>query len=720
MRHPLSATDRFIPRILARRLPCPDGPPARTRRQNTVALFAAVLLMALAAPDASAALSRWSASNNRIYVYNGGTMTLTEIRATTPNLPDTALQRVGDAANKVWLLTANIIVEGDTLLNLTGDVKELRLQSNPSADYTTDVTNFISITAGNFDVGSTTAGLGKIMVNGVKVTSWDTTANGPDTNTADGRAFMRARSALLGSAPAQSRMDILSSDVSYLGYEHSESYGLSWKVNGDLGAIDVFGNIKNSKIHHNHYGVYSFGLKGAPATASDPGSGQWTGNEVYSNDGYGFDAHDHSDDLVIDSNNVHDNGKVDKKGRHGIILSESCLRAQITNNTSNANGGIDVDPVTGEPKPEGAGIMLHNFSDDGIVEGNTTSNNVDSGIAVFCSVRAQVRGNTVAGNGQYGIRLTVAAKNNTVDDNQISGSGKNGILVQPASDSNNVCGTLTPRDNTFTGNTVGTSVEAAVKVTDATANTFVGNTFNDSGVSIRNSTSTSEQTVDFRENTFGSGVVLSLDGATDRPLRANISKSARVSMELDIGSLARFTDDAGAIFDLARDLLVQVTGSNSSIDLTSGSAGAAFVVDTRPLFVTTDGSLVEVAPTQWDTSGDLNKGWIARAANGSGTVQYAVGDLQRGVAYDVTRDSTAVGTFVANTAGRISFSDAPGTTSTVTYALTRSPNQPRSGEADAGGSSGALDFAMLTVLALAGLARRRPARLLVAGLRGAK
>ena len=78
-------------------------------------------------------------------------------------------------------------------------------------------------------------------------------------------------------------------------------------------AGDVLGDVKDSKIHHNHYGVYTFGLQG----------GQWTGNEVYSNDGYGFDAHDHSDDLVIEGNDVHDNGLVDAKGRHGIILSET-------------------------------------------------------------------------------------------------------------------------------------------------------------------------------------------------------------------------------------------------------------------------------------------------------------------------------------------------------------------------------------------------------------
>lgn len=681
MQHPLEASHPSIP-PLARRLPCPDGPPTGGSFRP-IALLAAALA-ALLAQDVNAALSRWSASNNRIYVYGGGTMTLSDIRTTTPSLPAEALVQVDPAAG-VWLLNANVLVEEDTTLSLTGDVKELRLKSNASTAPATDVVNFIGITAGNFDSTAGTGSAGKILVDGVKVTSWDTGANGPDTSSADGRAYLRARSAPVNALPQVSRMDILNSEVQYLGYEASERYGLSWKANGDLALIDVLGDVKNSKIHHNHYGVYSFGLQG----------GQWTGNEVYSNDGYGFDAHDHSDDLVIDNNNVHDNGLIDAKGKHGIILSESCLNAQITNNTSNGNGGN--------------GIMLHDFADDAIVEGNTTSGNVDSGIAVFCSSRALVKGNTVSDNAKYGIRLTVAANDNIIEANQISGSGEYGVFMQPATDSNGICGSdLRPTGNTFTGNTIGTSGTSGIKITDATGNTFNANTIND-GVSIRNANSPDEQTVAFAGNTFGSGAVVRLDGAIDRPLRADFTDSPRVSLELDTGSVAGFTDDGGAIFDLARDLLVAVNGSNSAIDLNADNAGAAFVVDTRALFVTTDGSLVEVAPTMWETSGDYRKAWIARSASGSGTVQYRVGDLQSGVSYDVARGGTAIGTFTADGTGEIAFSDVPGSTAAQTYTLVRSANQPQSGEGGGGGGgSGDLaSFLGLLAVALRGVLRRR-------------
>jgi parallel beta-helix repeat protein len=675
--HPIETTDH-APAILTRRLPCPDGPP-RHGSFRLLALIAAVVT-ALAAPDATAALSRWSESNNRIYVYGGGSMTLSDIRAGTTGLPAEALQRVDDL-NQIWLLGANILVEEGTTLSLTGDVKELRLKSNPSSAPTTEFAAFIGITAGNFDATAGTGTAGNILVDGVKITSWDTAANGPDTNSADGRAYLRARSMVVSGVAQESRMDILNSEVMYLGYEASERYGLSWKVNGDLALVNVYGDVKNSKIHHNHWGVYSYGLQG----------GQWTGNEVYSNDGYGLDAHDHSDDLVIDGNNVHDNGHVDPKGKHGIILSESCLNAQITNNTSNANGGN--------------GIMLHNFADNAIVEGNTADANVDAGIAVFCSSGAQVRNNTLTNNALYGMRFTVGARGNTVENNTVAGSGQYGIFMQPATDSNNVCGDLTPRDNTFRGNTVTGSATSGLKLTDANNNVFEGNTI-ENGASIRNSTGdNTTQVTTFRANTFASGSVVRLDGdaSLGRLVQADFTDTPRVSLEADTGSVARFTDDAGAIFDLPTDIYVQVTGSNSSLDLSN----TAVVVDTRALFVTTDGSLVEVAPTTWETSGDHNKAWIARSANGSGPVQYKVGDLQSGVSYDVTRNGTAVGTFSANATNEISFSDTPGTTQTVTYQVKKAANQPQSGGGGggSGGGGGAGDLAWMLGLLVVALRR---------------
>lgn len=639
---------------------------------------AVALSLWLATAPAWAALSRWSSSNNRIYVYDGGSMTLSDIRANTPNLPDSALQRV-DAAAGIWLLEANIIVEDGTRLDLSGDVKELRMRSNPSADPATDVTSFVSITA---DVG-------EIRIDGVKVQSWDTSANAPDTNPADGRAFIRARSGIddVTGAVAVSRMDVLNSEVAYLGWNASESYGLSWKANDDLALVDVFGNIINSKIHHNYYGVYTFGLQGDLET-----SGVWRGNEVYANTGYGLDAHDDSDRLLIEGNNVHDNGN------HGIILSKRCDSAQIVNNTSNGNAGN--------------GIMVHEFSDDAIVEGNTATQNADAGVAIFCSARTQVRNNTLDGNVLYGIRFSVGSDNNVIENNTLRNSGSYAIYMYSGTAKDPACaggdGSLAPRDNSFSGNTLGGSGINGLKITEGTANTFIGNTFND-GASIKNAASVEEWTTVFRDNVFGQGVVIDLDGSATTPVRADFAGQASVTVGMDTGALARFTDDAGAIFDLARDVMVSVTGSASQLDLDADKAGAPKVeVITRPLFVTTDGSLVEVAPTQWETGGDLTKAWIARAANAQGAVQYRVGELQPGASYDARRGDTELGSFVADGSGEISFSDVPGDTATLSYAVVRSAVQPQGGTGGGGGGGGgAFDATLLALLlAAAGLRRR--------------
>ena len=654
MHHPLQRTDRstFVPRAL--------------RAGAIVALIAA------SAP-ALAATSRWSGSNNRIYVEGGGAMTLTDIAATTPSLPPTALQH--DAGTGTWLLTANIVVTGGSELDLTkDDITELRLQSNPSSAPTTDVTSFVSITAD----------YGNIKISGIRVTSWDTSANAPDTNVADGRAFIRVRSSQdTSGAPLESRMDVDASDVGYLGWDASESYGLSWKANGDLTVLNVYGNVTNSHIHHMYYGVYTFGLQ----------DGQWTNNEVDHDIGYGFDGHDDTDNVVIDHNNVHDNGVGNAQANHGIILSERCDHAQITNNTSTGNGGN--------------GIMLHDQSDDAVVENNVATNNADSGIALFCSAGANVKGNTMTGNAN-GIRLSVAADGNTVDSNQIDSNTAYGVFIYKGTDSNGICGSdLVPHDNVFTGNTVGTNGTNGVKITEGYDNHFLNNALND-GISIKNSAFSTVQKTEFTGNTFGDGVVLSLDGSASTPVAADVAKTAHVSVHVDTGATAHFTDDQGAIFDLVRDIYVDVTGSNSVLDVNASNAGTDFEVDTRKLFVTTDGSTAHVAPTLWETSGDYRKTFIVKADQPSANLQYVVGDLQAGVSYDVNKGSTLVGSFVADGNGQVNFTDAAGSTNTVTYALTRSAVQPQgSGGGGGGGGGGAFDAGLLSLLLAAAAARRR-------------
>lgn len=71
--------------------------------------------------------------------------------------------------------------------------------------------------------------------------SWDEDANTYDTNVEDGRSYISAVSEIITDATetcedrpkkdmGESRMDIVGSEMAYLGFQGSESYGLTWKV----------------------------------------------------------------------------------------------------------------------------------------------------------------------------------------------------------------------------------------------------------------------------------------------------------------------------------------------------------------------------------------------------------------------------------------------------------------------------------------------------------
>jgi poly(beta-D-mannuronate) C5 epimerase len=222
-------------------------------------LLGAVPVLLLFDWPAYGATFRWASTSNRIYVENGGAATLSDIKAALPNAP---LDLV-DSVNSYWLLRANLqIADGCTLVlhgtEVGGDVNALLLQSNNS----TNAGSFVGIIAD----------WGVIDIQNTSISSWDTAVNGPDTEFETfGRAFIRVRSRLeTNGVPLESRMDILNSDISYLGYDASESYGLSWKVIGThpdpskniFDFVKVYGDIRNSRIHHNFWAVYTFGLKG--------------------------------------------------------------------------------------------------------------------------------------------------------------------------------------------------------------------------------------------------------------------------------------------------------------------------------------------------------------------------------------------------------------------------------------------------------------------------
>ncbi|CAM9510435.1 unnamed protein product [Discosporangium mesarthrocarpum] len=405
---------------------------------------------------------RFVESTQRLYIEGGGCITLPEIFAvkeTNPSFPIEAMDGSGEVVAEptgIWYVTSDIYVQEGAKLEIhqSEGCDELRLKS--------DKEKFINLRAYG----------GHISILDTKVTSWD--GKDVDTDLGDGRSYISAVSEVIEdptftcadgsgdqakSEMGEARLDIINSDVGYLGYGASESYGITYKVRGlcdddptDLENVYIFdsisvrGNIRFSNLHDNYFGMYSYGHQ----------DGLWEYNLMHDNTEYGFDPHDDSDNLRIHNNIVWNNGN------HGIIASKRCNDVSIQNNIvfDNAN----------------AGIMLHRSSDYAIVRNNTVTDNGDACIAIFEAMNGDYSDNMCIGN-LYGIRWSVGSSDNKVYDNTIIDSKEVALYFYQGSDPPYVEGSDgKPSRNLIYGNYINGAPEG-IKIGDSNDNEFVGNTF---------------------------------------------------------------------------------------------------------------------------------------------------------------------------------------------------------------------------------------------------
>ena len=287
------------------------------------------------------------------------------------------------------------------------------------------------------DVTAITAQSGVIDIANTAITSWDDAAQAPDTNpfvpdgaptSARGRAFIRALSTQAADGTnSESTMNIVNSDLGYLGYYGAEAYGVSYKARGcDIdhqnvcNSLNVYGKQINSRFHHNFMGTYTFDAYGMT----------FDNSEYDHNYMYGLDPHDDSDYLTITNNKFHDNGD------HGLICSQRCNNLIITGNESYLNG---IPPYQGpNADPDGStqihGIMLHRGVTDTLVANNYVHDNpTGAGIAIFDTSGVTVRDNVIS-NVKYGIRVSVGSSNNTFTNNKIANASAYGIYTYQGSD----------------------------------------------------------------------------------------------------------------------------------------------------------------------------------------------------------------------------------------------------------------------------------------------
>ena len=279
---------------------------------------------------------------------------------------------------KVWQLRANILLRSGVSLKLNkAEVEWLRLASNKDG--------FVNIRGSNADV----------LIDGVKITSWDEKVQDHDKILEDGRSYILVKD--------NARMDVINSEIAYLGYDRPQdlpysSYGISWRMSrGRLGRALLTGEVINSKFHHNYFGAYTFGATGMT----------WRGNEFYYNTRYGLDPHDDSTGFLVENNKFYNNGA------HGLIFSKRCINNTVRNNISYDN--------------KLHGIMLHELSNNNIIENNEVFGNID-GINLDNSNKNIIRNNKIFAN-KRGLLADKKSFENIIEKNEIKENNQYGIYL---------------------------------------------------------------------------------------------------------------------------------------------------------------------------------------------------------------------------------------------------------------------------------------------------
>lgn len=340
----------------------------------------------------------------------GAEVTLPKIKSALGAADVDLLQEVG---NQTWLLNANLLLGIGVTLNLspTDGVQELRLRSQASGAARAaaiDYASFVYIRAYNSEIN----------IDNVKIFSWDPQVSDYDRNPDNGRAYITAK--------YQATMNIRNSDIGYLGADDGESYGLTWRdVNEEPTVLltRVTGEVIDSLIHHNYYGVYTY-------QASNM---LFRGNQFYENVRYGFDPHDFSHSFVVENNQAYNNGA------HGFIISRGCNNFTIRNNISYNNTdpstslahGFMLDPGS----PTSSDPQAPSY--DNLLENNEAYGNEGYGLRILGSTNNEILGNYFHHN-EMGVSLELGSTGNQVINNRLNNNTRYGLFIQETADKNMV------------------------------------------------------------------------------------------------------------------------------------------------------------------------------------------------------------------------------------------------------------------------------------------
>jgi mannuronan 5-epimerase len=421
-----------------------------------------------------------------------------------------------------WLLNANMTVAKDASLTIdSNDTKWLKINSTTSKDsYHIDV-------------------LGSLKIDSVKISSWNTTSN---TYTSTNGTVHRPSIAIL--PRAEGKMDVINSEISYLGYDSSPRQGLYFgSGNGST--------IINNTIHHMWFGFYSKGT----------GNITMDNNEVFANEKYGLDPHTGTQNMIIRNNTVHGNGHI------GIICSLDCRNIIIEGNKvfNNTNSGI----------------MLSRNVKDSTVRANEIKNE-NTGISISDSHNNKVEGNLIS-QSIYGIQLKAGSSKNVVEKNLISSPNKYGILL-----ADNV------GDNNIIQNRITNSSGFGICVNQAERNAIVGNVVGGSGrhgICLNNDSKGNYVQANLIDQTTGYGIYVSNSNSKDNTFVNNTVRDAKIGVVLSNSTDSEFrTNEIGPVTqyeyaaadnsslklnntNFTQDKIRSLEGNNSVSIFDSGSVG---------------------------------------------------------------------------------------------------------------------------------------------------
>ena len=282
--------------------------------------------------------------------------------------------------------------------------------------------------------------LGRLDLQGIKITSWNPLINNYQKQNPDGavpRPYIIIES---GADPS----NISSSEIAYLGYNSSRKQGLSF-YGGDRSSL--MGN----KIHDLWYGFFSTNVSQMIIQ----------NNSVYSNLRYGIDPHMLSHDMVIKENYIHDsrigiicsldctkmiieNNRIENNKDIGLMLSRNTTNSTLRyNNISYSDIGLSISESHSNRIYDNTimrsqdGLTIKNNSSNNALANNTITYAIDCGILVSTGSHSNImEDNYIEKYEKSGICLVKGASHNTFQSNQIDGRGLFGISVKDAAKEN--------------------------------------------------------------------------------------------------------------------------------------------------------------------------------------------------------------------------------------------------------------------------------------------